>query len=162
MVVDTYIHTYVHTRTFIQCLVCLATHYIIFYASNTIVLIRVNRVHRYDCMKKIIQLYMVTKVLPTKEWENFCYVETQRILWIYNAFWLKTRDYTILQLTDRQLGYLHSDPLNSYNNYYNNRKVFNCNEIASLYIIYCAFVRSFIKATIYDWKTAQSKQQAWQ
>ena len=70
MVVDTYIHTYVHTRTFIQCLVCLATHYIIFYASNTIVLIRVNRVHRYDCMKKIIQLYMVTKVLPTKEWEK--------------------------------------------------------------------------------------------
>ena len=66
-----YIHTYVHSRTFIQCLVCLATHYIIFYASNTIVLIRVNRVHRYDCMKKIIQLYMVTKVLPTKEWEKF-------------------------------------------------------------------------------------------
>ena len=56
MVVDTYIHTYVHTRTFIQCLVCLATHYIIFHASNTIVLIRVNRVDRYDCMKKIIQL----------------------------------------------------------------------------------------------------------
>ena len=72
MVVETYIHTYVHTRTFIQCLVCLATHYIIFYASNTIVLIRVNRVHRYDCMKKIIQLlYWWQKYFPPKNGKTF-------------------------------------------------------------------------------------------
>ena len=61
---------HIHTHTSVDSMSTMSSHplYYILCLQYTIVLICVNRVHREDCTtkkKKIIQLYLVTKMLPT-------------------------------------------------------------------------------------------------
>ena len=93
----------------IQCLLCLATHYILVCLQYTIVLICVNRVHRDDCSTYVEEEDHSTlcgdkNASHRMNVGNECFIETQR-----RTFWLcLTQKRTIRFPVDRQTAWLNT------------------------------------------------------